>query len=181
MTWLQTQTGLLGRILQWTEKNQHAWLLKRNDTVAQTPWMTFTVHSTKNSKRTGSQIYLFFFLLKIHLSPNNGHGRRVLLCWGSDWFRIGEGGGTRHLTSSLGAAHARLQAVLVAGSALEGFEGIRKAIAEHRHLTAMAHRARNEGEASTGLAQLRVLDPLEWWKVGSLNPLSNLHGNDCWV
>lgn len=76
------------------------------------------------------------------------------------------GGRARHLTSSLGAAHTRLQSVLVAGSALEGFEGIREAVAEHGHLAAMAHRARNEGEASTGLAQLRVLDPLERSKVG---------------
>lgn len=69
----------------------------------------------------------------------------------------------RHLTSSLAAAHTWLQAVLVAGSALEGFEGVREAVAEHGHLAAMAHRARNEGEAPTRLAHLGVLDPLERW------------------
>lgn len=85
----------------------------------------------------------------------------MLLRRGSQWPGLGEGSRARHLKSSLGAAHTRLQAVLVAGSALEGFEGIREAVAEHGHLAAMAHGARNEGEASAGLAQLRVLDPLE--------------------
>lgn len=67
----------------------------------------------------------------------------------------------RHCTSSRAAAPARLQAVLVAGSALEGFEGIREAVAEHGHLAAMAHRARNEGKVPTGLAHVGMLNPLE--------------------
>lgn len=115
-------------------------------------------------KHTTTDTQMCSFIKKLTLSPNNGHGRRVLLCWGSYWARLGEGGRTRHITSSLGAAHTRLQAVLIAGSALEGFEGICEAVAEHGHLAAMAHWARNEGEASTGLAQLRVLDPLERWR-----------------
>ena len=61
----------------------------------------------------------------------------------------------------MAAARTGLQAVLVAGSALEGFEGIREAVAEHGHLAAMAHWARDEGEAPTGLARLGLLDPLE--------------------
>lgn len=65
------------------------------------------------------------------------------------------------LTSSLAAAPTRLQAVLVAGSALEGFEGIREAVAEHGHLAAMAHRARNEGKVPTGLAHVGMLNPLK--------------------
>ena len=71
----------------------------------------------------------------------------------------------RHLTSSssLAAAHTLLQAVLVAGSALEGFEGIREAVAKHGHLAAMAHRAGDEGKAPTGLARLGLLHPLEKW------------------
>lgn len=69
----------------------------------------------------------------------------------------------RHLTPSLAAAHTRLQAVFVAGSALEGFEGIREAVAEHGHLAAMAHWARDEGEVPTGLAHLGKLHPLEKW------------------
>lgn len=67
----------------------------------------------------------------------------------------------RHLTSSPAAAHTRLQAVLVAGSALEGFEGIREAVAKHGHLAAMAHWARDEGEVAAGLARPGVLYPLK--------------------
>lgn len=70
----------------------------------------------------------------------------------------------RHLTSSVAAAHTGLQAVLVAGSALEGFEGIREAVTKHGHLAAMAHWARDEGEAPTGLARLGLLYPLETWR-----------------
>lgn len=69
----------------------------------------------------------------------------------------------RHLTSSVAAAHTRLQAVLVAGSALEGFEGIREAVAKHGHLAAMAHWARDEGKAPAGLARLGLLYPLDAW------------------
>lgn len=80
---------------------------------------------------------------------------------------LGPGGGgkegcwVRHLTSSLAAAHTWLQAILIAGSALEGFEGIREAVSVHGHLAAMAHRARDEGKAPTGLARLGLLYPLE--------------------
>lgn len=73
----------------------------------------------------------------------------------------GPGSGTDDGRPSLAAAHAGLQAVLIAGSALEGFEGVREAVAEHGHLAAMAHGARDEGEAPTGLARLGELDPLE--------------------
>lgn len=65
------------------------------------------------------------------------------------------------MTSSLAAAQTGLQAVLVAGSALEGFEGIREAVAKHGHLAAMAHWARDEGKAPTGLARLGLLYPLK--------------------
>lgn len=61
----------------------------------------------------------------------------------------------------MAAAHAGLQAVLVAGSALEGFEGIREAVAKHGHLAAMAHWTRDEGEAPAGLARLGLLHPLD--------------------
>ncbi|KAG7224808.1 hypothetical protein INR49_013521 [Caranx melampygus] len=57
--------------------------------------------------------------------------------------------GVRHITSSLAAAHTGLQAVLVAGSALEGFEGICETVAKHRHLAAMARWAWDEGKAPT--------------------------------
>lgn len=115
------------------------------------------------------------FLLQIPFSiTNNGHGRRVLLfplhclCCspaqgscprskGREWGRW-----ARHTTSSLAAAPTGLQAVLVAGSALEGFEGIREAVAKYGHLAAVAHRAWDEGKAPTGLARLGMLYPL--WK-----------------
>lgn len=71
-----------------------------------------------------------------------------------------EGCSVWHFTSSLAATHTWLQAVFVAGSALEGFEGIREAVAKHGHLAAMAHRARNEGKVPTGLAHLGMLYPL---------------------
>ena len=67
----------------------------------------------------------------------------------------------RPFVSSFAAAGTRLQPVLIAGSALEGFEGVCEAVAEHRHFAAMAHWARDEGEASTGLARVVVLGPLE--------------------
>lgn len=69
----------------------------------------------------------------------------------------------RHVASSGAAAHTGLQAVLVAGSALEGFEGIREADAKHGHLAAMAHWARDEGIAPTGLARLGLLYSLNTW------------------
>lgn len=64
------------------------------------------------------------------------------------------------LICSLAAAPTRPQSILVTGSALEGFEGVREAVAEHRHFAAMARRARDEGEASATLARLGVLHPL---------------------
>lgn len=76
-------------------------------------------------------------------------------------WRRRSGCGSRHLTSSLAAAHAGLQAVLVAGSTLEGFEGIREAVAKHGHLAAMAHWTRDESKAPAGLARLGLLYPLE--------------------
>ena len=69
--------------------------------------------------------------------------------------------GSGHLKSSLAAAQTGLQAVLIARSALEGFEGVSEAVAEHRHLAAMAHRARDKGEAPTALARVGLLYPLE--------------------
>ena len=66
----------------------------------------------------------------------------------------------RHVTSSPAAAHTGLQAVLVAGSALEGFERIREAVAKYGHLAAVARWARDEGVAPTGLARLGMLYPL---------------------
>lgn len=70
------------------------------------------------------------------------------------------GVGVRHLKSSLAAAQTGLQAVLIARSALEGFEGVSEAVAEHRHLAAMAHRARDKGKAPTALARVGLLHPL---------------------
>ena len=62
--------------------------------------------------------------------------------------------------SSAAAAHTGLQTVLVAGSALEGFEGIREAVAKYGHLAAVARWAWDEGKAPTGLARLGMLYPL---------------------
>ena len=67
----------------------------------------------------------------------------------------------RAFVSSFAAAGTRLEPILIAGSALEGFEGVCEAVAEHRHFAAMAHWARDEGEASTALARVVVLGPLE--------------------
>lgn len=64
----------------------------------------------------------------------------------------------------MGAAGTWLKAVLVACSALEGFEGVREAVPEHGHLAAMAHRAGHEGKAATRLACVGVLYPL-WSKT----------------
>lgn len=63
-------------------------------------------------------------------------------------------------------APAALEPVLIAGSALEGFEGVRKAVPEHGHLAPMAHWARQETKAPTREALLRMLDSLlkEWKK-----------------
>lgn len=89
-------------------------------------------------------------------SSCGGSWRRKWGCW------------ARHWTHSLTAAPAWLQAVLVAGGALEGFEGVRETVAKHRHLAAMAHRARNEGKIPAGLAHLGMLDPLENGQLRSL-------------
>lgn len=64
----------------------------------------------------------------------------------------------------MGAAGTWLKAVLVACSALEGFEGVREAVPEHGHLAAMAHRAGHEGKAATRPACVGVLYPL-WSKT----------------
>lgn len=67
----------------------------------------------------------------------------------------------RHITSSVAAARTGLQAVLITRGALEGFEGVREAVAEHGHLAAMAHWARDEGIAPAGLARLGLLYSLD--------------------
>lgn len=123
-----------------------------------------------NARSSNSQI-LFFFITNSFFcylyyqwpwrkSPAAFHSVQLkLLCSGSTDVR--RGCRVRHLTSSPAAAHTRLQAVLVAGSALEGFEGIREAVAKHGHLAAMAHWARDEGEVAAGLARPGVLYPLK--------------------
>lgn len=113
------------------------------------------------------QSHIIKDFIKNAVLTNNGCGRGVLLRAGPLLVLqflsrlLGRDGWLRHWTSSLAAAATRLQAVLVAGSALEGFERIREAVAEHGHLAAMAHRARNEGKVPTGLAHVGLLDPLK--------------------
>lgn len=108
-----------------------------------------------------------WFLLQIWQWPLLKRSK-VLLCvvqfkvlWVLRSWRRKCGLRVRHGTSSLAAAHTGLQTVLVTGSALEGFKGIREAVSEHRHLAAMAHRTRDEGVAPAGLARLGMLNPLQ--------------------
>lgn len=82
--------------------------------------------------------------------PNMGNIQHVALGKG-----LGNGDiGVRHLESSLAAAGTGLQAILVAPGALQGFERVCEAVAENRHLATMAHGARDEGKAPTGLARV---------------------------
>lgn len=122
-------------------------------------------HSTPDPQIHGFFITNSFFLYLYYQwpwrkSPAAFHSVQLkLLCSGpGDGKR---GCRVRHWTSSPAAAHTRLQAVLVAGSALEGFEGIREAVAKHGHLAAMAHWARDEGEVAAGLARPGMLYPLK--------------------
>lgn len=99
--------------------------------------------SFPNKKKVYSQIAVLCFL----------HG-----LWG--------GGGAekrvcRHLKRILvRTAGAGLESVLVAWCALQRFEGVGEAVAKHRHFAAMAHWTRDEGESSTRLACVEVLNPL---------------------
>lgn len=59
------------------------------------------------------------------------------------------------------AALAALQPVLVASSALEGFERVCKAVPKHGHLAPMARRTRHKAKAPTGAAFVGVLNSLQ--------------------